>query len=62
MYFGGGNKPTRCNELFKPGACGLRLHMPGFLKLLWFACRYMCVCVCLCVHPEGINNQWHDMV
>ena len=29
---------------------------PGFLKLLWFAHRYVCVSA-----PEGINNQWHDI-
>ena len=37
---------------------------PGFLKLLLFA-LYACVCVyvSVCVSaPEGINNQWRDMV
>ena len=51
--------------LFKPGARGQRPRAPGFLKLLWFAHQYSCVCVCLsvCVSvPEGINNQWRDMV
>ena len=37
-------------------------RMPGFLKLLWFACWYVCVCVSVCVSaPEGINNQWCDI-
>ena len=29
--------------VFKPGTHGQRLHAPGFLKLLWFTCRYVCV-------------------
>ena len=33
---------------------------PGFLKLFWFACPYACVSVCL--SPESIYDQWHDMV
>ena len=49
-------------HIFKPGVHGLRLHVPGFLKLLWFVCRYVCVFVCLCVRPQGINDQWRDMV
>ena len=32
---------------------------PGFLKLLWFMHQYACVCVSA---PEGINNQWCNMV
>ena len=30
---------------------GWRPHAPGFLKLLWFSRRYVCVCVraCVCV-------------
>ena len=28
----------------KPGARGRRPRAPGFLKLLWFARRYVCVC------------------
>ena len=32
-------------------------HAPGFLKLLWFTRWYVCVSA-----PEGINNQWPDMV
>ena len=53
--------------LFKPGACSQRPHAPGFLKLLWFACRYACVCVSVCLSvcvstPEAINNQWRDIV
>ena len=50
-----------------------RPRAPGFLKLFWFMCWYVCVSVCLCIcvsvylcvcasAPEGINNQWHDMV
>ena len=45
--------------VFKPGARVLRPRAPGFLKLLWFARRYvcvcvcMCVCLCLCVRPRG---------
>ena len=36
---------------------------PDFLKLLWLARQYTYVCVCVCVStPEGINNQWRDMV
>ena len=35
--------------------------VPGFLKLLWFMCWYVCACVCVST-PEGINNQWRDMV
>ena len=34
-------------QIFKPGMRGLWPRMPGFLKLLWFACQYVCVCVCL---------------
>ena len=33
---------------FKPGTCCQRPRMPGFLKLLWFTHRYVCVCVSLC--------------
>ena len=49
--------------IFKPGA-RVRPRAPGFLKLLWSMCWYVYVCVCvLCVPaPEGINNQWRDMV
>ena len=45
------------STVFKPGACSLRQHAPGFLKLLWFVHRYVCVSA-----PEAINNQWRDMV
>ena len=51
--------------VFKPGACGLRPCVPGFLKLLWFVRWYVCACMCVsvCVSaPEAINNQWRDMV
>ena len=30
--------------IFKPGAHGQRQCAPGFLKLLWFARQYVCVC------------------
>ena len=45
-------------ERVKPGAHGLRLHAPGFLKSFLFACQYVCLCVC---PPQGINNQWCDI-
>ena len=35
------------SSIFKPGARGAL----GFLKLLWFARRYVCVCVCVSVCP-----------
>ena len=43
--------------IFKPSTCGLWPFAPGFLKLLWFMCRYVCVSA-----PKAINNQWRDMV
>ena len=43
--------------LFQPEFLNQALCAPGFLKLIWFARRYVCVCV----RPEGINNQWHDI-
>ena len=33
------------------------VRVPGFLKLLWFAYRYVCMSAL-----DGINNQWHDLV
>ena len=45
------------DSVLKPGACGQRPRAPGFLKLLWFTCRYACVSA-----PEAINNQWRDMM
>ena len=36
---------------FKSGTRGQRLLAPGFLKLLWSACRYACVHVCVSVCP-----------
>ena len=39
---------TRCVffiDVYKPSARGQRPRMPGFLKLLWFACWCVCVCV-----------------
>ena len=47
---------ARATYVFKPGARGRRPHVPGFLKLLWFACQYACVSA-----PEGVNNQWCDI-
>ena len=47
-------------DIFKPGACWLRPHAPGFLKLLWFTYRYVCVCVCVSA-LKGINNKWCDI-
>ena len=32
--------------IIKPGARGRRPRAPGFLKLLWFARRYVCMFVC----------------
>ena len=55
------NSQTTCYFVIKPGAHGRRPHAPGFLKLLWFTCQYVCVSVCVSA-PEGINNRWHDMV
>ena len=37
--------------IFKPGTHGLWSRMPGFLKLLWFAHRYVCAYVCLSSKP-----------
>ena len=39
------------SSIIKPGARSRRPRAPGFLKLLWFARRYVCVCVCVCVCP-----------
>ena len=33
--------------IFKLGARGRRPCVPGFLKLLWFAHRYVCLSVCM---------------
>ena len=43
------------SPIFKPGTRGFQPHMPGFLKLLWFAHLYVCVYVyiCMCVRPRG---------
>ena len=30
---------------FKRGMLACGQHVPGFLKLFWFACQYVCVCV-----------------
>ena len=45
-------------EIFKPGECGLLCAW--FLEI---ALVHTSVCVSVCVSaPEGINNQWRDMV
>ena len=49
-------------NIFKAGVRGLRPCTPGFLKLLWSACRYACVCLSVCVSAlEAIDNQWRDI-
>ena len=49
-------------NIFKPGMRPLAAHA-WFLEIaLVPALVCVCVCVCLCVSPEGINNQWCDMV
>ena len=35
------------DNFIKPSMRGLRLCAPSFLKLLWFAHRYVCVSVCV---------------
>ena len=50
--------------IFKPGARGRRPLAPGFLKLLWFARRYVCVCVCVCPPPRPLITSgviWCDI-
>ena len=54
------------NSIFKPGACSLWPRMPGFLKLLWFMHRHVCVSVCPPQRPLitsgmiwcGIDRVW----
>ena len=50
-------KAPTISILFLNQAHVQRPRVPGFLKLLWFARRYVCVSA-----PKGINNQWSDMV
>ena len=48
--------------IFKPGVHSLRPFVPGFLKLLWFVHRY--VCVCLCPPPRALiicSVVWCDI-
>ena len=52
--------------IFKAGMRGQRLHAPGFLKLLWFVHRYVCVrafvCVCPLSRPLITNGMiWCDI-
>ena len=57
------NFSIQCSSMmavFKPGARGLRLRKPGFLKLLWFARRY----VCMCPPPRPLITSsviWYDI-
>ena len=44
-------KAVKGTMFLKTRTSGRRPRMPGFLKLFWFARRY--VCVCLCTHPRG---------
>ena len=38
-------------------------HMPGFFKLIWFACHYMCVCVRVSAPKTLITSDviWCDI-
>ena len=50
-------------DIVKLGVHGQRPHVPGFLRLLWIVCQYVCVRLSVCASTsKGINNQWHDMV
>ena len=46
--------------IFKPGVHQLQAQVPGFLDLL--VSVNVCMLACVCVAPEAINNQWHDVV
>ena len=48
--------------IFKPGAQGRRLRVPGFLKLLWFVHWYVCVSVCLSVCPPPRTLITSDVI
>ena len=39
---------------FKPSAYGRGLGVPAFLKLLWFAHWYACVCLSVCPPPRAL--------
>ena len=44
--------------IFKPSMHKPAAHVPGFLKLLWFACQCLYLCLCLFVCPfQGHYNQ-----
>ena len=46
--------------LFKPGTRSLQPHVPDFLKFLWFARQYVCVCL----PPRALITSgviWHDI-
>ena len=60
---------AKCSDLFllklifKPGMCGHRPCVPGFLKLLWLVRQYVCVCVptlrpLITSHMKGTRNNW----
>ena len=56
---------NRTQEALDSKSVKLSKNQPGFLKLLWLACRYVCMCVCMCVcvsATEAINNLWCNMV
>ena len=37
-------------------------YTPGFLKSLSCGCRYaLCARVCVCVHPQAVRNNSHEM-
>ena len=41
-----------------------RLHEPGFLKLLWFACWYVCARASVCPLPRAVITSgmlWCDI-
>ena len=52
-------------DVFKPGACGLWLHAPGFLKSFLFVRQHVCVSLCVYVSaPKGIITSgviWYDI-
>ena len=47
-------------KFLKPGVCSRRLCAPGFLKLLWFVCRYVCVSVRPWGHLITSGMIWCD--
>ena len=50
-------KMSDCMAVVKLGAWPLAVHT-SFLEIVFV---HASVCVCLCVHSEGINNQWCDI-